>query len=87
MACDPLRFSGVDASQWASLKQHIESQYGIPIDPDEGQGSSRGFTVRWAYDAASGDLEIQCLGKPFIVPCSVVNSYISSAAKESGLGG
>jgi hypothetical protein len=86
MACDPLSFAGVDASQWASLKQAIEGQYGMPIDSEDGQGSSRGFTVRWTYDAAEGLLEIQCLGKPFVVPCSVVNGYIKSAAQKSGLG-
>ena len=85
MACDPLSFSGVDPSMWAKLKQEIEDKYGIAIDSENGQGSSRGFTVRWDYEPDEGLLEIQCLGKPFVAPCSVVNGYIKSAAEKSGL--
>ena len=86
MACEALSFSGVDPSLWAGLKHEIETRYGITIDSERGQDSSRGFTVRWDYDADQESLEIQCLEKPLIAPCSVVNGYISSAAQKVGLG-
>ena len=85
MACDPLSYSGVDASSFASLKETIEREYGIRIDSDEGEAAQRGFTLKWAYEPAAQTLEIQCLEKPFIAPCSVVNDYINRAAEKAGL--
>jgi hypothetical protein len=83
--CDPLSYSDVDASKWASLKDTIERQYGIRIDSEQGEASKKGFTLRWVYEAAAQTLEIQCLEKPFITPCAVINSYIKGAAEKAGL--
>src|SRR4051795_4594736 len=85
VACDPLSYSGVDELQWASLKETIGREYGISIDSARGEASKRGFTLKWAYEPGEETLEIQCLQKPFITPCAVVNSYINSAAEKSGL--
>jgi len=85
VACDPLSYSGVDASSWASLRETIDGQYGIRIDTETGEASQRGFHLKWAYDPAAETLEIQCLEKPFIIPCSVVNDYINGAAEKAGL--
>ena len=87
MACDPLIYSGVDAAKWAGIRETIESQYGIRIDSDRGEASQRGFALKWEYEPGEGSLRIQCLEKPFVIPCSVVNSYINGAAEKSGLGG
>jgi hypothetical protein len=85
MACDPLLYSGVDASQWADLRDTIDRQYGIRIDSDRGEASKRGFTLKWAYEPADETLQIQCLEKPFLTPCGVINSFIKGAAQKSGL--
>jgi len=85
VACDPLSYSGVDASIWASLRETIEQQYGIRVDSDDGEASQRGFTLKWVYDPGAQTLEIQCLDKPFIAPCSVVNDYINGAAEKAGV--
>jgi hypothetical protein len=85
MACDPLLYSGVDASQWADLRDTIDRQYGIRIDSERGEASKRGFTLKWAYEPGNATLEIRCLKKPFITPCGVVNNYINGAAEKAGL--
>jgi hypothetical protein len=85
MACDPLMYSDVDAAKWATLRETIESQYGIGIDSERGEASKRGFTLKWAYEPGEATLEIQCLKKPFITPCGVVNNYIKGAAEKAGL--
>ena len=85
MACDPLSYADVDAEKWASIKEMIEGQYGMAIDSENGEASARGFTLRWAYEADEETLEIQCLDKPFITPCAVVNSYINGVAAKAGL--
>jgi hypothetical protein len=86
MACEALSYSRVDAVTWARVKETIEREYGIAIAADEGQESKRGFTLRWSYEPEQATLEIQCLEKPFITPCAVVNGYINSAAAKSGVG-
>jgi hypothetical protein len=85
MACDPLSYSGVDASKWTSLRETIERDYGIAIDSERGEASKRGFKLKWAYEADEQTLEIQCLDKPFITPCSIVNGYINGLADKAGL--
>ena len=85
MPCDALRFSGVDASQWAQAKETISSAYGLQIDAEEGEQSKSGFTLRWSYDPDAQTLEIQCLQKPFLVPCGVVNGRIGSLAEQCGM--
>jgi len=41
--------------------------------------------LRWNYDAEAQTLEIQCLSKPFVVPCAVVNGRINALAKDCGV--
>ena len=85
MACDVLRFSGVDASRWAQAQETISSAYGLHIEAEQGEQSKSVFTLRWSYDAAAQTLEIQCLQKPFLVPCGVVTGRIGSLADECGM--
>jgi hypothetical protein len=85
MACDALNFTGVDAEQWAAAKETINRKYGIDIETENGEKSKSGFKLRWAYDPAAQTLEIQCLDKPFVFPCGVVNGQIASLADDAGM--
>ena len=85
MACDTLRYSGVDASAWAEARQTIGSEYGISVDSERGEGSKSGFTLSWIYDRSAQTLEIQCLEKPFIVPCGVISKRIGALAEKCGM--
>jgi hypothetical protein len=85
VACEPLRYSGVDPSKWACAKDTVSREYGIRIESDGGEASKRGFTLRWTYEAGQQTLEIQCSRKPFLVPCGVVNNRISEAAAKCGI--
>jgi hypothetical protein len=85
VACDPLSYSGVDASKWASLKDAVSRDYGIRIASDRGEASKAGFQLTWAYEPSSQALRIQCLKKPFFVPCATVNTRIKRAAEELGV--
>jgi hypothetical protein len=84
VACDPLSYSGVDASKWASLKDTVSREYGIRIASDRGNASKRGFRLKWAYEPSAQALRIQCLSKPFFVPCGTVNTRIERAAEDLG---
>ena len=85
MACDPLSYSGVDASKWARVRDTVEREYGIRIESNRGDASKRGFTLKWTYEPGEETLRLQCLKKPFLTPCRVINSYITGAAQRSGL--
>jgi hypothetical protein len=60
----------------------VGDDYGITIESDSGEASSRGFTLRWFYDASERTLEVQCLAKPFFVPCGTVNKRIEDTAAK-----
>jgi hypothetical protein len=85
VACDPLRYDGVDASKWAQAQETIGSEYGISVDSERGEQSKSGFTLKWIYDSAAQTLEIQCLDKPFLIPCGVVNNRIAALADQCGM--
>ena len=85
MACDPLRYSGVDASKWACAKDTIGREYGISVESESGEQSKSGFKLAWTYDPSAQTLEIQCRGKPFVVPCGVVNGRIAALAEHCGM--
>jgi YD repeat-containing protein len=87
MACEALRYHGVDAPMWARAKDVVAQDYGIVIDDDRGEAARSGFTLRWAYDSAGRTLEIQCIDKPFLVPCGVVNDRINATAAKAGVSG
>ena len=82
MACEPLTYSGVDASKWACAKDVVRREYDKSIDSDSGELSQRGFTLRWAYDADQQTLQIQCLKKPWWAPCGKVNDRIGGVARK-----
>jgi hypothetical protein len=85
MACDRLTYSGVDASKWARVKDVVSRSYGVNIESDRGEASKGGFGLRWAYEPSDQTLQIQCVTKPFLVPCGVVNKRINDAAESAGI--
>ena len=85
MACDRLRFGGVDESKWASAKETLSGEYGISIETERGEQTHSGFTLAWVYEPSAQTLEIQCRAKPFLIPCGVVNRRIGSLAQECGI--
>jgi hypothetical protein len=84
MACDPLLFSGVDASTLARIKDSLSTEYSVRVDSDRGEQTVRGFTFEWAYEASEQTLRIVCSRKPLLVPCGVINRRIDELARKSG---
>jgi hypothetical protein len=82
VACDPLRYAGVDASKWAQTKDLVDREYGIRIESDSGEAGKKGFTLKWTYNPGEQTLQIQCSDKPFLVPCGVVNDRIKGMAEK-----
>jgi hypothetical protein len=82
LACDPLVYSRVGESKWATVKDAVRQEYGIRIDSAQGEASRGGFTLNWAYESREETIRIQCLKKPFFVSCRKVNSRIQQMADE-----
>ena len=85
VACDPLTYSGVDASKWACARDMVSGEYGIRIESERGEATRRGFTLKWTYEADAQTLLIQCTSKPFLVPCGMVNDRIANLAERCGI--
>jgi hypothetical protein len=85
LACKPLTYPGVDKATWARVRDQISDDYGISIESDRGEASSRGFTIAWAYDEGEETLTVRCVKKPFLVPCGTVNKRIESTAARCGV--
>ncbi len=83
MACEQLTYSGVGDAEWESVKEAVGRSYGIHIDAPRGKAASHGFTLKWELDGET--LRIQCLKKPFFVPCGKVNSRIQQLAEQCGV--
>jgi hypothetical protein len=81
--CAAVSFNNVPASVFNCLVQKAAEQ-GITISSDSGTASKSGFKVSWNYNRAGSSLTIQCLDKPFIVPCSLVKSTIKSTVQDCG---
>ena len=84
MACEPLKYSGVDDAKWVRVRDLVGREYDIGIESDSGEASKKGFTLSWTYDPDQQTLEIQCLKKPFFVPCGAVNDRIKGIAERLG---
>jgi hypothetical protein len=82
VACDPLRYAGVDASKWAQARDLVAHEYGIRIESDSGEASKKGFTLKWTHEPSEQTLQIQCTDKPLFVPCVAVNDRIKGIAEK-----
>jgi hypothetical protein len=74
--CAAQRFERIGVTVFACL-QAKGAAAGVPITGDRGQATARGVTMRWDFDAATEVLVIECLDKPFFVPCSTIASTVS----------
>jgi hypothetical protein len=66
-------FEGFTQSRFDCLVAKAAAS-GVPITGSSGQGSKNGLTIRWAFDAVTGRLELQCLDSPFWASCGMINS-------------
>jgi hypothetical protein len=74
VACEPLKYSGVDDAKWVRVRDLVGREYDIGIESDTGEASKKGFTLSWIHDADQQTLEIQCLKKPFRTAPSTIAS-------------
>jgi hypothetical protein len=75
--CDPQSFTGITQARFDCLKQKAAAA-GIAINADSGEANRDGIIVRWQFDPGAQTLELQCMGHPFFLNCSLVNSQLQA---------
>lgn len=89
MSCSKLIFNGIGVSQFARFHERLASA-GAEIAIGAGSGGASGFVkisechFSFSYDEGMQQLLVQCLAKPFLVPCStieqIVREYVAAPA-------
>ncbi|HXI90474.1 MAG TPA: hypothetical protein VNH18_29540 [Bryobacteraceae bacterium] len=74
--CDPVIFSNVSPEQWAAIEAKLATAH-IRIEHDQGEIVIQSADIRWDYESSAKTLTVQCVRKPFIIPCSKVNAKIT----------
>ena len=82
MACQfTIPFSGAANDILSKAKTAIQSQDGS-LTGDESSGdfdvSVFGNTIKGSYSVAGNDLEIVIQSKPFLIPCSTIESFLKN---------
>ena len=77
MACPEIRLEGITAERYAALLAKAHAQ-GLALEGISGAATHQGMHFTWSYDEAAAALTIQCLEKPFFVPCSMIEAQIRS---------
>lgn len=73
-ACPEMRFEGVTEDAWRQIVAAMGSS--LEATPDSGTTEKMGVRIAWNRDAVLEILTIQCLSKPFIVSCAMVEAQI-----------
>jgi hypothetical protein len=76
-ACNQQVFNGVTQDRWNCIKNAIQSKTGVVITTDSGTAAQSGVSIQWNFDSTAQVLSIQCMEKPFIVPCALIESKIT----------
>ena len=81
-ACAALVFQDITPEVWGHIVQALGED--VATVADSGTAVQMGVTISWNRDADAAQLTIQCLAKPFIVSCAMVESHVKGMV-QAGL--
>lgn len=81
-ACALLTYNHVTSTEWITVTGVVQNEFGITITSDIGKATKSGITISWKYDSDIETLSIQCIKKPFILSCSIINGKINDAIEK-----
>jgi len=73
--CDVQGFVNVTPTMYAKLVEDV-AKAGLALSGTSGRAEIHACTLEWKYDEAAQTLTLQCIAKPFYVPCETVNKQI-----------
>jgi hypothetical protein len=75
MACPPQVFTSVTPEQLVRIMKKAAAA-GIRLEGSAGQITHSGLSVSWHFDPTNNTFTIQCFKRPFLTPCTLINSRI-----------
>ncbi|HEU0302550.1 MAG TPA: hypothetical protein VFR37_24030 [Longimicrobium sp.] len=86
MACSALSFTGVTPGVMSCCVKAASARGASIPDPPPASGEAvvGSFTFTWTYDTGAQTATVQCIKKPFYVPCAILNSALRSTVKGCG---
>jgi hypothetical protein len=80
--CAALVFENITPEVWGHIVQALGED--VATVADSGTAVQMGVTISWNRDPEAEQLTIQCLDKPFIVSCAMVESHVKGMV-QAGL--
>lgn len=81
-ACAALVFGNITPEVWGHIVRALGED--VATVADSGTAVQMGVTISWNRDAGAEQLTIQCLAKPFIVSCAMVEMHVKGMV-QAGL--
>ncbi len=73
--CDVQGFVNVTPIMFAKLVKEV-ANVGLVLSGTSGRAEIHACTLEWNYNEATQTLTLQCIAKPFYIPCETVNKQI-----------
>jgi len=80
--CQAQTFNNVTAQQFACIAQRAQDETGLVLVGNNGEASAQGITIKWNFDPTSQVLTIECIDKPFLLPCGIISSTIQTLVES-----
>ncbi len=80
--CAALVFEDITPEVWGHIVQAMGED--VATVADSGKAVQMGVTIAWNREPEAARLTIQCLDKPFIVSCAMVESHVKGMV-QAGL--
>jgi hypothetical protein len=73
--CPEIALDGITPDKYAALVAQAKSQ-GLDLSAESGSTTYQDMNFTWTYDPTAETLTIQCVEKPFFIPCTAIESRI-----------
>ncbi len=80
--CDPVIFPNIRPALWASIETQVRAA-GIDVEHDQGVAHVGPTDIQWDYEPSTQSLTVQCLHKPWIASCGMVNQKITDLFQKA----
>ena len=81
---EKITFGGIDRHKLDEAITRLAAA-GIPVSGDAGEVTRDGYTVRYSYNEAAGELTLILVRKPLLVPASMVRRRLKAELAKEGI--
>jgi hypothetical protein len=73
--CPVITLSDISTEKYEALIAAAQAQ-GLALAGKSGNASHRGMEFTWNYDSDAQVLTIQCIDKPMLIPCAMIEAQL-----------